>query len=281
MDVPAVAPAANPLIATATASHAGSAPHKGKAPVAPPPSQSSGANAYPSGLGHRANQGLGGPLQLVPFDLSESHRYPNGFTINPYSGVDQIFMGSLWTRSYAIIPDEPAFQSEHVLRYLHKFYAEPSVLYPTIWDTTVDFSRTPFYISLGMKFTDLDIVKSVRDHDIELKGSKHSSQVASMTSMKLGAIQPDVCLRGYRIGNFAERTYREEPAGGGDLRITDHPLEVLYAQIELKWVPWPEGIELELHLKDLEYANMEAIVQTVFYSLLGYDVSKCRSAIAM
>ncbi|ODN74137.1 hypothetical protein L202_07590 [Cryptococcus amylolentus CBS 6039] len=200
-------------------------------------------------------------------------------------------MGSFWTEYYPEIPIEPEFQSKYILPYLREFYDDPKAVgYPTSWDTTVDFSQTSFYVPQEKKYKDLEIVQSVRDHDIEVKGSKYSSccgtsQAASIMSMKLGATKPDVCLTGYHIGDLAEETYRKDPAGGGNLGITDCPLRALYTIIELKWVPWAgknklDLRHLDLHIRDLDYANVEAIVQTVFYSLLGYDVSKCRSAIA-
>ncbi|ODN73108.1 hypothetical protein L198_08299 [Cryptococcus wingfieldii CBS 7118] len=283
--------------AAATAARAGSTQRKGtkasarlkgKAPAVPPPSKSSVPNAYPAGLGHSANQGLGGPLALVPFDLTIHHRYPNGLTIKPYKDVDQDWMGSVWTSCYHKIPGEPGFQADHVVLYLREFCFPPKTVYKTSWRTDVDFSQDSFY--LEKEYTDLEIVQSVRDHDTEVKGSKLSSlgtsKAASVLSMKLGATKPDVCLTGYHNGNLAEETCRKEPAGGGNLEDTDRPLEALYAIIELKWVPWPGESRLnlrnlDLHLNDLDYANMEAITQTIFYSLLGYDVSKCRSAMAL
>ncbi|ODN82659.1 hypothetical protein L202_00956 [Cryptococcus amylolentus CBS 6039] len=269
---------------------AGSTQRKGKAPAIPPPSQSSVDNAYPFGLGHPANGSLRGPLRLVPFDLAIPHHYPNGFTINPYSNVGQLFMGSLWTKCYPIIPDGPVFQNNHFLRYLRQFYVDPTVVYPTSWETNVDFSQTSFYIPLGKEFTDLEIVQSVREHAAEEQRLELSSQatslISSLISRKLGGIKPDVCLTGYHIGHLAEGTYRREPAGGGDLRIADRPQKVLYALIGAKWLRWPEESTLDLqgkidlHLKGLQFANMEAITQTIYYSLLGFDLSKCRSAIA-
>ncbi|TYJ53130.1 hypothetical protein B9479_006253 [Cryptococcus floricola] len=288
-DATVVAPATNPPI-TATASRAG-ARHKGKAPAVPPPSHHPLVNAYPSDIGHPANRGLGGPLRLIPFDLTIPHDYPNSFTINPYSSVDQRSMGSFWIECYPMIPNEAEFQNRHIVCYLRKFYVDPEfVQYPTSWDTDVDFYQTPFYLHLGGEFVDLPTVRSIMDKDTELKRltrpSQGSSQAPSLLSRKLGGRKPDFCLTGYHIGNLAEGTYRKEPAGGGTLKRTDDPQNVLYALIKDKWLPWPEAKnidlqgKIDLHLKGLQFANMEAITQTIFYSLLGYDLSKCRSAIA-
>ncbi|TYJ51621.1 hypothetical protein B9479_007808, partial [Cryptococcus floricola] len=286
------APATNPPNATATASHAGSTRSKGKAPAIPPPSQSSVANGYPSDIGHPANRGLGGPLQLVPFDLTIPHDYPNSFTINPYSSVDQRSMGSFWIECYNMIPNEAEFQNDHIVRYLRKFYVDPEfVQYPTSWDTNVIFSQTPFYLHLGGEFVDLPTVRNITDNNTELKRltrpSQGSSHDSSLLSEKLGGRKPDVALTGYHIGNLAEGTYRKEPAGGRTLKKTDDPQRVLYALIDHKWLPWPKAKhidlqgKIDLHIKGLQFANMEAITQTIFCSLLGYDLSKCRSAIAL
>ncbi|ODN85850.1 hypothetical protein L198_07413 [Cryptococcus wingfieldii CBS 7118] len=262
-------------------------------------------NAYPSDIGHPANGGLGGPLQLVPFDLTISHHYPNSFTIKPYSTVDQRAMGSFWIECYPDIATEYGLQNKHIVPYLRQFYVHHDfVQYPTSWETNVYFCPTPFYLHLGAEFVDLPIVRSIRENDTELKVRslacapyivadqllqrlERSSQVASLLSRKLDGIKPDVALTGYHIGNLAEGTYQKEPADGRQLTYTDDPQEVLYALIKDKWLPWPgaSNIDLkgkiDLHLKGLQFANMEAITQTVYYSELGYTLSKCRSAIAL
>ncbi|ODN98233.1 hypothetical protein I350_07879 [Cryptococcus amylolentus CBS 6273] len=305
-DVPAVALVANPPI--------GSAPHKGKAPAAPPPSQTSVPDVYPSDIGHPANDIFGGPLRLVPFNLSKPQRYPHGFRINPYSDVGHRMMGSFFTECYPRIPDEHKFQYNHLLRYLGKFYGDPEdVEYKTSWETNVNFHSNRFYIPLGKgkKFTDLEIVRAVREHDPELlkvsslacapdivadqllrKGtsqgtSEVTSEVTSQMSTKFGGIKPDVCLTGYHIGTLAEGTYRQKPEGGRKFRESDRPKRVLYALVENKWLPWPRARHIDLqgkinlHLDSLQFANVEAIAQTTYYSLLAYDLSKCRSAMAL
>ncbi|ODN86327.1 hypothetical protein L198_07346 [Cryptococcus wingfieldii CBS 7118] len=262
-DVPAVAPTTNPPIDTL--------------------SQSSVPNAYPSDIGHPGNGIFGGPLRLVPFDLSKSHHYPNGLTIKPYENVDQDWMGSHWIECYPSIQHEHHFQYQHVVLYLREFYVDPKAVYPTSWNTDVNFHSNRFYIPLGKKFTDLEIVKSVREHDPKLLKTG-TSEVTSQMSTKFSGIKPDVCLTGYHIGTLAEGTYRQELEGGGKLRrpIAPKGSSTLKSSSKLD-----EAEELDIrrtidqHLKGLQYANMEAITQTIFYSLLGHDVSKCRSAMAL
>ncbi|ODN74890.1 hypothetical protein L202_07192 [Cryptococcus amylolentus CBS 6039] len=292
-DVSAVTPPTNPPTDTATASHASSAPHKGTAPAAPPPSQSSVPNAYPSGLGHPANADLGGPLRLVPYNLAITNHYPNSFTINPYKSVDRLPMGSFWAQCYPQIDDETEFQDDHVLRYLHQFYVAPSVVYHTSWKTNVNFNKTSFYLPLEGGFVNLPPVRSIRNHDTEVKRQKRQSEGASQKkgasqlSTKLGHILPDVCLTGYLIGKVAEGTYPKQPEGDRVSVHDDNPQKVLYAALENKWEHWPKASGMEpkgkinLHLDSLQFTNMEAIAQTSFYSLLAYHVSKCRSAMAL
>ncbi|ODN99292.1 hypothetical protein I350_07457 [Cryptococcus amylolentus CBS 6273] len=306
-DATVVGPATNPPIAIATASHADSARCKGKAPAVPPSSQTSVVNVYPSDIGHPANVGLGGPLQLVPFDLTICHRYPNSFTINPYSDVYRPLMGSFWTKRYPKIPNECEFQINHIVPYLREFYVYPkAVAYPTTWSSNVNFHETLFYLPSEEGFVNLPPVRSIRDHDTELKVRSLTCAPELVADQLLctasDAFIPE-CIpalgkawrhkarcrfeTGYHIGDLAEGTYQKEPAGGRELDDDDDPQKVLYALIKDSWLPWPEARNVDLqekinlHLKGLQFANMEAITQTIYYSELVFTLSKCRSAIAL
>ncbi|ODN74785.1 hypothetical protein L202_07104 [Cryptococcus amylolentus CBS 6039] len=186
-------------------------------------------------------------------------------------------MGLCWTDCYRKIPDEPEFQADHVVLYLREFCVPPKAVYPTKWRTNVDFSQTSFYVSLEKEFTDLEIVQSVRDHDPEVKA-------ASMMSTELGATKSDVCLTGYHIENSRKRRIEKSPRAAEIWEIPIAPSKPSTLSSSSSGFLGQEKVSSIYGTST--YTSKTSTTQTwrpslrQSYSLLGYDLSKCRSAMA-